>query len=605
MTAIVKDVTIRFSGDVKGLDEASKDFDRVNKDIGDKLKQTEGSTVSLKTQLRGLKAELANATDPKDVERLARAAGEVANKIDDASKAARIFSTESKFEQVSNAFGGIVRNVASLNFKQAAEESRFLASAIKSMTFKEALGGVKDLGVTLFNLGKSLLLNPIFLLAATITGIGFALYELRNKIPFVTKALDFISESITKIKKAVTGFTDAIGLTTTATDAAFDRLIKRGKEVDEQRERRRKYLEEENEKNKKIAQEEEERRRKKEEAEKKYIEESRRLAKEKFDFETRLANERFNDEKKKRDDRYQEEKQLNHDRIELEKNFYEISKKYFEKIKEEEEKKDKEDLERTIKEVELFQQATNAIFEYKTQVAEVEQQEADANAEREKARVKQLVESGIISEKEGSKRIKDIDDKAEKERRESARRQAIRDKSQAAFNVGISTLVAVAKEGFITPTAILVAIAGAISLLSVLAKPIPQFADGVIDLKGGVKGKDSIHALLMPGESVMTTEETRKNKGLLTAIREDKLNEYLQRSVIDPELYRLKDELISSSLSSNIANSIKVKADIDEYALGRVFRENKSVQISNADYLAAKIASEMNRKNNDVGLWSK
>jgi hypothetical protein len=55
---------------------------------------------------------------------------------------------------------------------------------------------------------------------------------------------------------------------------------------------------------------------------------------------------------------------------------------------------------------------------------------------------------------------------------------------------------------------------------------LPKFADGVIGLQGGQAGKDSIPALLMPGESVMTTKETGQYRPTLEAMR----------SGFDPEL---------------------------------------------------------------------
>ena len=48
---------------------------------------------------------------------------------------------------------------------------------------------------------------------------------------------------------------------------------------------------------------------------------------------------------------------------------------------------------------------------------------------------------------------------------------------------------------------------------------IQRFKDAVIDLQGGIKGVDSIPSLLMPGESVMTTEETTRFKPMFEGIR--------------------------------------------------------------------------------------
>lgn len=90
---------------------------------------------------------------------------------------------------------------------------------------------------------------------------------------------------------------------------------------------------------------------------------------------------------------------------------------------------------------------------------------------------------------------------------------------------------------------------GALQVATILATAIPQaksitetkekpkFRDGVIDLRGnGTKHSDSIDAKLSVGESVMTTDETRENKGILTAIRNKNLDEYLQKEYL-PNYY--------------------------------------------------------------------
>lgn len=51
------------------------------------------------------------------------------------------------------------------------------------------------------------------------------------------------------------------------------------------------------------------------------------------------------------------------------------------------------------------------------------------------------------------------------------------------------------------------------------------YAKGDINIKGGTKGKDSIPAMLMPGESIMTTQETASSEKTLRMIRARKLND--------------------------------------------------------------------------------
>jgi len=199
-----------------GVDSAKK--------VGDEFKKTEDKAKSLKAQLRELKAQLASATDPKEVERLAKAAGKLTDQLEDASDAARVFASESKFEQVGNALGSIGSKLRNLDFKGAADQSKLLVSATKSITFKEALGGVKDLGATLLNIGKSLLMNPIFLIGAAITFIITNFDKLASSGGIVGKMFKGIGEIVGAVKDGFLRLTDAIGLTDTAANEAAENI---------------------------------------------------------------------------------------------------------------------------------------------------------------------------------------------------------------------------------------------------------------------------------------------------------------------------------------------------------------------------------------------
>lgn len=78
-----------------------------------------------------------------------------------------------------------------------------------------------------------------------------------------------------------------------------------------------------------------------------------------------------------------------------------------------------------------------------------------------------------------------------------------------------------------------------IGVATIIATAIPQIAglaEGEIDIQGGIRGKDSIPAVLMPGESIMTTEETGKHKPLLEAIRSGNLDDYLYKAYLSPTI---------------------------------------------------------------------
>lgn len=232
------EIIIKYKADVEGLkadlktvQTELKTTETVATNAADKTAEsfdnTTQSTKSLRTQLKELKAQLANATDPKDIERLAKAAGKLTDQIEDATDAAKVFASESKFEQIGNAFGSVVSKLRNLDFSGAVAQSKLLVSTSKSLTFKEALGGVKDLGVTLANVGKSLLLNPIFLIGAAVTGIIANFDKLKNSGGVVGKVFSVIGDIIGGVKDGLEDFANAIGLVDTQTGAFFDKLIEK------------------------------------------------------------------------------------------------------------------------------------------------------------------------------------------------------------------------------------------------------------------------------------------------------------------------------------------------------------------------------------------
>ena len=129
------EIIIKYKADVSGLTADLKTVqtdlkatETVATDSANKttkaFDKTTDSTKSLRTQLKELKAQLANATDPKDIEKLARAAGKLTDQIEDATDAAKVFASESKFEQIGNAFGSVVSKLRNLDFSGAVAQSK-------------------------------------------------------------------------------------------------------------------------------------------------------------------------------------------------------------------------------------------------------------------------------------------------------------------------------------------------------------------------------------------------------------------------------------------------------------------------------------------------
>ena len=65
---------------------------------------------------------------------------------------------------------------------------------------------------------------------------------------------------------------------------------------------------------------------------------------------------------------------------------------------------------------------------------------------------------------------------------------------------------------------------------------VQAFAEGEVDISGGKRGKDSIPAMLMPGETVTPTDKTSKYKPILQAIHNDTLDDLIRVNYVEPAL---------------------------------------------------------------------
>jgi hypothetical protein len=182
---------------------------------------------SIKAELRALKGEIANATDPADIARLSQEAGVLKDKIADANEAVNVFATGSKFEQVSNGIGGIKNSLMSLDFEEASSKAKTLAMTMGKLNPKEILGGMGQfvtmlgtLGGAFVKLGIQILTNPLFLLVVTIIAIVAAVGFFLDKIGVLGAVLDFIMIPINAVIDALKYLGDALGLTSFAEDEA-------------------------------------------------------------------------------------------------------------------------------------------------------------------------------------------------------------------------------------------------------------------------------------------------------------------------------------------------------------------------------------------------
>jgi hypothetical protein len=200
---------------------------------------------SMKAELRSLKASIANATDPAQMEELAKKAGELTDRIKDANDAVKVFASGSKFEQISTSFGGIKESLMSLDFEEASEKSKVFASSLGkigkadiSTALKGMTSTITTMGTAFLKLGAQILVNPIFIITAVIVAIVVAIGLFLNKIGVLDKVLKTLMIPIDMLIQGFKDLTDWMGLTTYEAEASAEKIGKANEKLQESSKKR-------------------------------------------------------------------------------------------------------------------------------------------------------------------------------------------------------------------------------------------------------------------------------------------------------------------------------------------------------------------------------
>ena len=176
--------------------------------------------AQIKSELRALKGELANATDPKQMAELAERAGELSDQLKDANEQVAVFASGSKFEQTSNAFGLMKSQLMDMDFEGAANSAKLFSSTLTSISPKQIgtqlkglVSVVGTLGKAFMTFGLQLLANPIFLLIAVITAIVAGIIYWAYKMGWLAKIFKMVKDALQPLIDAIKWLLDLIGLT--------------------------------------------------------------------------------------------------------------------------------------------------------------------------------------------------------------------------------------------------------------------------------------------------------------------------------------------------------------------------------------------------------
>lgn len=199
-----------------------------------------GGLQQLKKEIREIKGELANATDPEQMQQLAQRAGELNDQLKDANEQVAIFSTGSKFESTSNALGLMGSQIRDLDFEGASQTAKIFASSLKSISpqeigtqFKGLISIVGTMSKAFVQFGLTLLANPIFLIGAAIAGLVAIIAVILNKLGLlkpilkaIGNAFGVVMDAIDAVVESIKNFLDWLGLTNYAEQEATEKAVK-------------------------------------------------------------------------------------------------------------------------------------------------------------------------------------------------------------------------------------------------------------------------------------------------------------------------------------------------------------------------------------------
>ena len=184
-----------------------------------------GGIAAIKAELRDLQGQIANAGDADTMTELAQRAGELKDQIKDANEQVAIFATGSKFEAVSNSFGAIKNDLMSLDFEGASQKAAIFATTLASLkpedlkkSFKDFKSTLKSVGDGFSSLGKTLMANPMFLIAAVIAGIVAIVVVLMQKLGYLDPIIEAIGTAFDAVIEIIKQFGESLGIVSGQTE---------------------------------------------------------------------------------------------------------------------------------------------------------------------------------------------------------------------------------------------------------------------------------------------------------------------------------------------------------------------------------------------------
>lgn len=181
--------------------------------------------AGIKAELRSLKDQIADSTDPEQIAALADKAGDLQKRLISVNNQIAEFKKGSNFDQAKGALDGLTESLYNLDFSKASKESANLNQTIKALKpgdlskqFKGFASTVLNVGKSFVSLGVTLLANPIFLIVAVVTAIVVAIGFFLKKMGLLDAVLKAVMAPINAVIQGFKDLTDWMGLTDNAAE---------------------------------------------------------------------------------------------------------------------------------------------------------------------------------------------------------------------------------------------------------------------------------------------------------------------------------------------------------------------------------------------------
>jgi len=197
--------------------------------------------------VKSLKAELKETIQQlqrmdqgsEEFTKLTQKAAELKDQMADINEQVNVFASGSKYEQASNGLGEIGSAIKNLDFDKAAARAKSFATVAKSITFGDAIKSVKDLGSTFLTLGKAILTNPLFLIAAVVAAIVAGVIALLDELGILKTIFKAVGDAIGFVIQSLKDLLDWLGLTDYASEDNANKEAKRQEKVAAAHEKKR------------------------------------------------------------------------------------------------------------------------------------------------------------------------------------------------------------------------------------------------------------------------------------------------------------------------------------------------------------------------------